>query len=231
MQPDANRVALVAGANGMVGMALVRRLLDAGDYTRIIAITRRPLPMESPRLANRILRFEALETELRGLAVQDAYCCLGTTLRQAGSPAAFRAVDYDLVLRFARVAQQSGAQTMVAVSSVGASPAARQFYLQVKGETEAALEAMRFRALHLMQPGLLLGRRAQWRPLEAMARVALPVFNPVFAGKYARRRAIDVQTLAAAMRAAARSGRLGVQRHTWRSLQNLARSGGSAAQV
>lgn len=225
MQGDSNRIALVAGANGMVGLALVRVLIDSGDYARVIALTRRPLAIESPRLVNRILRFANLETEMKGLACHDAYCCLGTTRHEAGSQAAFRAVDHDLVLAFARGAQAAGAQTLVVVSSIGADRNSRNFYLRIKGETEAALEALRFRALYLLQPGLLLGARRQRRLLETLARYTLPLLNPLLLGKYARFRAINAQAVAAAMRAAARSGRAGVQRYSYESMQSLARTG------
>jgi uncharacterized protein YbjT (DUF2867 family) len=222
MQTEGGPVALVAGASGMVGAELVRVLVDSGDYRRVIALSRRPLPIESPRLVNRILRFENLESDLRGLACDDAYCCLGTTLRQAGSQQAFRAVDHDLVLRFARFAQSAGAKTLVVVSAAGAAPAARNFYLKVKGETELALEALRFRSLHLLQPSLLLGPRQQWRMAEALGRVFMPLVNPLLLGRLERWRAISARTVAVAMRAAARSGRLGVQRYSWRSLRAMA---------
>jgi uncharacterized protein YbjT (DUF2867 family) len=225
MQAETNRVALVAGASGMVGLALVRHLVARQEYARVIALSRRPLPIEAPRLANRILRFENLETELRGLRCDDAYCCLGSTLRAAGSPAAFRAIDHDLVLRYARCAQGAGAQTLVAVSSAGASAESRNFYLRVKGETELALEALRFRSLHLLEPGLLLGARAQWRTAEMLGRLLMPLLNPLLLGRFEQWRGIDVDTVAAAMRAAALSGRLGVQRYTWRGLRTLARAG------
>ena len=113
------------GGNGMVGRALLRELTSSGAYQRIIALSRRPLAFEAARLVNRIIRFETIESELRGLACNDAFCCLGTTLREAGSQQAFRAIDYDLVLQFARFAQSSGARAMVAVSAAGAAPEAR----------------------------------------------------------------------------------------------------------
>ena len=72
MQTEAGRVALVAGANGMVGGELLRALAASGNYRRVIALTRRPLPFEAPRLVNRIIRFENLATELRGLVCDDA---------------------------------------------------------------------------------------------------------------------------------------------------------------
>ena len=105
------------------------------------------------------------------------------------------------------------------VSAAGALPESRNFYLQVKGETELALMALRFRGLHLMQPSLLLGARREWRLTEALARVLMPLFNPLLLGRYERWRAIPARTVAAAMCAAAASGIAGVHRHTWRAMQ------------
>ncbi len=225
MQTEAGRVALVAGASGMVGRELLRALAAGGAYHRVIALSRRPLSFEAPRLVNRIIRFENLDQDLRGLVCDDAYCCLGTTMREAGSPQAFRAVDYDLVLHYARFAQSAGAKTLLAVSSVGAAPDARNFYLRVKGEAELALVALGFRALHLMQPSLLTGSRQEWRTTEALARALLPLFNPLLLGRYDRWRAISARTVAQAMCAAAALGAPGIYRHTWPALQSLARTG------
>jgi uncharacterized protein YbjT (DUF2867 family) len=225
MQTEAGRVALVAGTSGMVGGELLRALAAGGAYQRVIALSRRPLPFEAPRLVNRIIRFENLDQELRGLVCDEAYCCLGTTMRAAGSPQAFRAVDHDLVLHYARFAQSAGAKTLVAVSAAGAAPDARNFYLRVKGETELALVALGIRALHLMQPSLLTGSRQEWRTTEALARALLPLFNPLLLGRHERWRAIPARTVAQAMCAAAALGTPGVYRHTWRALRSLARSG------
>jgi len=225
MQSETPRVALVAGASGMVGEALVRALVAGGEYARVIALTRRPLAFESQRLANRIIRFEAMEEQMRTVVCEDAFCCLGTTRRAAGSALAFRAVDHDLVLRFARCAQAAGATTMVAVSSVGAAPESRNLYLRVKGETELALDVLRFRSLHLMQPSLLLGVRSQWRTAELLGGLLAPLLYPLLLGRYAQWRAIRASTVGAAMRAAALSGRPGTYRHTWRAMHLLATTG------
>jgi uncharacterized protein YbjT (DUF2867 family) len=222
MEPTAQRTALVAGANGLVGRELLRVLAASGDYGRVIALTRRPLSFEAPRLVNRILRPEGFEADLKGLACHEAYSCLGTTLAAAGSEAAFRAVDHDLVLRFAQFARAGGAQSLAVVSSIGADPHAKNFYLRVKGETEAGLQAQGWKTLHIMQPGLLLGSRREWRPLEFAAGLALRVANPLLMGSLARWRAIEVADVAAAMHGALRGGRPGVHRHAGLALQALA---------
>jgi uncharacterized protein YbjT (DUF2867 family) len=213
----------VAGGSGLVGRQLLPLLLAAPEYSRVQAITRRPLPIEHARFANRVLRFDVpLESQLKGLAAQDAYCCLGTTLRQAGSQAAFRAVDHDLILSFARAAKSAGAERLVVVSSVGADATSNNFYLRVKGETERDLEALRFRSLDILQPSLLLGMRAQWRTVELLGQGAGWVFGALLVGGWARYRPIEASQVAAAMRGAARAGRLGVNRYTFPALRRLA---------
>jgi uncharacterized protein YbjT (DUF2867 family) len=220
--PPKPRIALVAGASGMVGLQLVRALLAAPEYQRVIALSRRALPLDHARLANRIVRFESLEKDMAGMSCQDAFCCLGTTLKAAGSKAAFVAVDKDLVVRFARCAHAAGASSFVAVTSAEAVVDSKNFYLRVKGETERELEAVRFQTLHLMRPGLLIGDRRDWRPAEAAARLLAPLFNPLLQGRYKAWRAIPAATVAAAMRGAALSGRRGLFRYGYSEMLKLA---------
>ena len=142
MAESAGRTALLAGGSGMVGARLLPMLLNAGEYARVQALSRRPLPLDHPRLANRVVRFDqSLATQLKGLKCQHAFCCLGTTMRDAGSREAFRAVDHDLVLEFAGLALAAGAERFVIVSAVGADSASRNFYLRVKGEMERTIES------------------------------------------------------------------------------------------
>ena len=167
--------------------------------------------------------FEAsLQAQLKGLQCQDAFCCLGTTIRDAGGHAAFRAVDLDLVLEFAHLALGCGAQRLVVVSAVGANAASKNFYLRVKGEMEQALEGVNFRALDIMQPSLLLGVRRNPRLLELTAQVAMRLLNPLLLGGASRLRAIPAATVAAAMCGAALSGRRGTYRYTHDGMRQLA---------
>src|SRR5436309_5549832 len=99
-----SKIVLLAGASGLVGRYALDALLDAPDIARVFAVTRRPLGREHPRLANRIVQFDNIEAQLKGTTCHVAVCCLGTTIRQAGSQAAFRKVDVDYVLAFAGTA-------------------------------------------------------------------------------------------------------------------------------
>ena len=219
------KVALLAGASGLVGGYALQALLEAPEIRRVVALTRRPLAREHPRLANRIVRFAQLEAELRGTSCDLALCCLGTTRRKAGSPEHFREVDLEAVLHLARVALTGGAKRFVVVSSVGADPAAKALYLRTKGEMEQGLIAMGFASLDILQPSLLLGGRGEIRPLELLGRVVAPLLNPLLRGGYTAYRAISAQTVGEAMVGAMRSGRKGLQRYTYEGIAALARVG------
>ena len=169
------KVALLAGASGLVGTCALDALLGAPDFGRVFAVTRRPLGHEHPRLANRIVQFDRLEAQLKGITCHVALCALGTTIRQAGSQADFRQVDMDYVLAFARAAKAAQAQRLVVISSVGADADSKTFYLRTKGEMEQALAALGFASLDILQPSLLLGWRNQMRPLELLLRVIMPL--------------------------------------------------------
>lgn len=217
------KIVLLAGATGLVGAHALDALLEAPDIGRVFAITRRPLGREHPRLANRIVQFDHLETQLKGMSCHVGVCCLGTTRRQVGSEQEFRRVDVDYVLAFARVAKAAQAQRFVVVSSVGADPQSKNFYLRTKGEMEAALANVGFVSLDILRPGLLLGLRHQMRPLELGAMLVMPLASPFLRGPREAFRAIGVKTVAAAIVGATRSGRRGVQRYTYDNLQALSR--------
>ena len=217
------KIVLLAGATGLVGAHALEALLEAPDIGRVFAITRRPLGREHPRLANRIVQFDNLETQLKGMSCHVGVCCLGTTRHQAGSEEAFRRVDVDYVLSFARVAKAAQAQRFVVVSSAGADPQSKNFYLRTKGEMEAALENVGFVSLDILQPGPLLGLRRQMRPLELGLMLVLPLATPFLRGPREVFRGIGAKTVGAAIVGATRSGRRGMQRYTYDTLQALSR--------
>jgi uncharacterized protein YbjT (DUF2867 family) len=217
------KIVLLAGASGLIGQRALDALLEAPEVSRVLAVSRRPLGREHSRLANRIVKFESIEAQLKGISCDAALCCLGTTLRRAGSQAAFRAVDVDVVLAFARTAKAANARRFVVISSIGADPASRNFYLRTKGEMEEELEGVGFESLDILQPSLLLGWRAEMRPLELLAMGVMPLVNPLLSGKYEVYRGIPARIVGAAMLGATRSGRRGVQRYDYPGIRSLAR--------
>jgi uncharacterized protein YbjT (DUF2867 family) len=133
------------------------------------------------------------------LRCDDAFCCLGTTIKDAGSREAFRAVDHAAVLAFAWAAQRAGAQRFFVVSALGADPASRVFYNRVKGETDAALEILGFSTLGIFRPSLLLGRRERPRLGERLMAAVLWIAEPMMFGRLRKYRAIDAVIVARAM--------------------------------
>lgn len=215
------RIAVVAGATGLIGGLLLKTLLEEPDYARVYALTRRPLGLERPRLANRTVVFERLGDQLKGLTAQDAYCAIGTTIAAAGSQEAFRAADVDAVLYFARAARAAGATRFIVVSSVGASSDSKKFYLRTKGEMEEAVSDLGFAGVDIMQPSLLLGPRKELRPLEITGRIFAPLINPLLTGAREPLRPIAAETVARAMLGAARRGGRGVRRYTYGAIKEL----------
>ena len=210
---------LLAGATGLVGGLLLDRLLAAEAGPQVVAPLRRPLPRQHRRLCPWVHDLadpaadEALATALRALAprIDTFACCLGTTIRQAGSREAFLAVDRELVLRLGAIARGLGARQAILVSSVGASAQSGQFYLRVKGEAERGLVDLGFERVDLLRPGLLLGARTEHRPGEALGQRLAPLFNPLLVGPWRKYRAIAAQDVADA--AFALVGRPGEGRH------------------
>jgi uncharacterized protein YbjT (DUF2867 family) len=191
--------ALMAGASGLVGGLLLEQLLAAADYDRVIAIGRRPLAVAHPKLVPVTADFGSLDQVTADLRCADAFCCLGTTLKAAGSREAFRAVDHAAVLAFAWAAQRAGAQRFFVVSALGADAKSRFFYNQVKGETEEALEVLGFSTLAIFRPGLLLGRRARPRTGERVMAAVLWLAEPMLFGRLRKYRAIEAGVVARAM--------------------------------
>jgi len=227
--PPAQRVALVAGGTGLTGSALLPVLLAGLDYARVHAITRRPLLLDHPRLANRVVPFEQLPAKLAGTRINDAFCCLGAPRARAADASVLRAVDLAQTLAFARAAQALGATRFIVVSAAGADVASTTPFLKIKGEMESELRALRFPALDVLQPGAVLGLRAQDSAAALLQLVLRPALNPLLHGRLAVHRAIAATELAAAMAGAARAQRGGMHLYAGPALRSLSQAGRRAA--
>lgn len=223
---NARRAVLLAGATGLVGGRVLARWLEAGDGPMVVAPVRRPLPFGHPRLHALVGQWDgdALAAALAAKGASlDAYaCCLGTTIRQAGSREAFLAVDRDLVLALGEIARGLGARQALLVSSVGASAQSGNFYLRVKGEAERGLAAQGFERVDCLRPGLLLGERAERRRAEGLGQRLAPLANPLMRGPLRRYRAIGADTVAGAIVALAGREAAGRFVHEYDALVALA---------
>lgn len=202
----AARRALIAGAQGLVGSRLLGRLLADERWSAVVAVVRRPLPLSHPKLVAPVVDFEHLDRFAADAAIDDVFCCLGTTIGKAGSEAAFRRVDHDYVVALAQLASRAGAKHFVMVSALGASAESRVFYNRVKGETEAAVLALHLPRTTILRPSLLAGERAESRPAERAGLLFAKLVGPLMIGGLRRYRAVDADDVAAAMIAVTLAG-------------------------
>jgi uncharacterized protein YbjT (DUF2867 family) len=209
-----SKVALLAGSTGLIGNQLLELLLADKYYSKIIALSRKPLAITNPKLENIVVEVDQLEKHQ--LKADDVFCCLGTTMKQAGSKAAFRKVDFDYPLQLAKVLKTKGAQQFLLVSALGANKKSGIFYNQVKREIEEAITSVGFRTLHIFRPSLLLGPRKDHRSGEEAAKVFYKIFGFLIPKKYQGLESIKV---ARAMQAFAKKEQSGRFVHESNTLQ------------
>lgn len=209
--PAPGRIALLAGATGLIGSTLCSQLPQDPRFERVIVLSRRPLSLQHPRLQVAEIDFSRLDDWTPDFQIDTIFCALGTTMAKAGSQAAFRAVDHDLVLTLGRLAQRARCQHFIFVSSAGARVDTNNFYLRTKGETEDALRDLGLPHLVAMRPSVLDGERQEARKAEEMALRAGRLLRPLLIGPLERFRPTPVELVATAMRDLAQPGREGFE--------------------
>jgi uncharacterized protein YbjT (DUF2867 family) len=218
-----SRTAVVLGASGLVGGFCLRALVDDQDYTRVLTFGRRELPsLTRAKVAQRVADLGSLTADdFQG--AQDVFCALGTTIRKAGSQEAFRRIDLELPLRSAAEALKAGAEQFVVVSSVGADAASKNFYLRTKGELERDLANLPFKAIHILRPSLLIGKRPEFRLGEAIGMKIAPVLDLLTLGSLRKYHSIRAEIVGKAMMGAARQGKNGTFIYEYEEIVRLAR--------
>lgn len=204
-----SRTALVAGATGLIGNFVLQFLLADEAWSRVVTVGRRLTSHKHDKLEQRVLDLGELETVSDLPPLDDVFCCLGTTIKQAGSQPAFRQVDHAFVVGLGRAGLRAGATQFLLVSAIGADPGSRVFYSRVKGETEAAIGRLHYRSTQIFRPSLLLGERREFRFGERLAMAAAPVLSAALLGRLRRYRPIKAATVARAMVNLARDAPLG----------------------
>lgn len=188
------RTALVIGGSGLVGKEVISELIASDKYTEVIALTRKPLDWEHPKLSSVVFDFD--HPDDAAVCADDIFCCLGTTMKKAGSKDAFYRVDYTYPVEIAQLGFQNGAKRFAIVTAMGSDSKSIFYYNRVKGDVEATLKKIGFEALLIFRPSLLLGKRSESRAGEQIGEALSKLLRPLIPSKY---RAIEAYKVAKAM--------------------------------
>lgn len=203
--PTNAKTALIIGASGLVGSQLLQQLLENANYKEVVALVRRPLDAQHPKLRQEVIDFDNPDAAL--IKGDDLYCALGTTLAKAGSKEAQYKIDCTYPAEIGRIARQNGVRQYLLVSSIGADAKASGFYLKTKGELEEKLQSLGFEAFVSAQPSFLLGDRSEFRLGEKIGIAFATILSPIIPKKY---KGIQASTVARALITMANENRKGV---------------------
>lgn len=211
------KIAVVAGATGLTGSTLLRQLAGDTHFDRVVALMRSANRGMPERVESVIVDFEALAKGDSTIAIDHVardelavFCCLGTTIKVAGSQAAFRRVDFDYVVAVARWAKAQHAVHFGLISALGASAKSSVFYTRTKGEAEDAVRALALPSVHIVRPSFIDGNRTESRPGESVAIRFARGISPLLVGPLRRYRVVTAEAIAASLLAASTSPVAGV---------------------
>jgi uncharacterized protein YbjT (DUF2867 family) len=193
------KTAIVIGASGLVGSEIVKQLLVDEDYSKVKLFLRKEIPFSNSKLQQYIIDFNKLDASSDLINGDVVFCCMGTTIKVAGSQDAFMKVDYTYVLNFAQLAKRNGIDKFIVVSSLGADKNSANFYLKVKGDVENDLTRLKFKNLIIVRPSMLLGDRKEFRLGELIGKKIMKGLAFLFVGKLKKYKAIEASTVAKAM--------------------------------
>lgn len=213
---------LIVGASGLIGGHLLRQLLQNPAVTHVTSLVRKPSQLSHNHLQEIVFDFDNPQHYEQLPAADVVFCCLGTTIKKAGSRAAFKNVDYDYPLALAKAMCSKGTTHFLVVTALGSNAQSMVFYSRVKGELEEALIGLQFPSLSIFQPSLLLGERKEQRFGEDFAKFFMPLITPLLAGGLRKYRAIHGADVAKAMLKIAMQPASGVGRYPSDEIQEIA---------
>lgn len=205
-----NKTAIVIGATGLTGTYLVAALLQDPAFSKVKILIRQPWAHPRPKLESIIVDFEDAESLAPALQGDILFCCIGTTIKKAGSQENFKSVDYGIPVKCARIAKEQGVTQFLLMSSIGANAQSRNFYLRTKGETEEAIQATGFHSVSIFRPSVLIGPRKEFRLGEWLGKFLIQLFYFLLQGRWKKYRGIKAATVANAMIVAAKENEEGV---------------------
>ena len=191
--------AVLAGASGLIGSALLNILLENSGYDEVILLVRNEIPINHPKLTQIKVNFFELDDYSAYLNGQSMFCCLGTTRKKTPNLEEYRKIDHDYPVKLAEIGHKNGIKQFHLVSSLGANPKASNYYLKFKGETEEDIVKSGIPTIHIYQPSLLTGERKEKRMGEGVFFAIMKVIDPLLFGSLKKYRSIPALTVAWAM--------------------------------
>ena len=201
------KTALIIGASGLTGQVLLQALLADTSYSLVTIYLREQVSFNHPKLQKKIIDYEKLDT---AVVADDVFCCLGTTIKKAGSQMAFRKVDLIYPQKVAELQRNAGSRKFLLISAVGANIHAPFFYSRIKGEVERAIIALDYPCTCIFRPSLIIGERSEHRAGESAAITFAKVIEPAILGPFKKYRPVSALSIAKAMQYAAHNYTAGV---------------------
>ncbi len=194
-----NKTAILFGATGLTGNHVLHKLVEDNRYGKIKVLTRSEPEIRSDKIEVIKTPLEKLHEHADKIDGDEIFCCLGTTIKKAGSKDKFRMVDYQFPVTIAKTASKNKVPGFILVSSIGADPESSNFYLRTKGEVEHAVQQLKFEKTIILRPSMLLGKRDEFRFMEEAGKLIMSPLRFVLRGKLKKYRAIHARTVAKAM--------------------------------
>jgi len=202
--------ALIIGSTGLIGKSLLSILLEEKAYDQVYSLVRKPGHMNQPKLKEYVVDFDHLQADEPFFEVDDVFCCLGTTIKKAGSIEAMKKVDIEYPVKVAQFAKEKGATHFLVVSASNANQKSLFSYSKMKGELEQELKNIAYENLSILRPSVLLGNREETRLMEGLANKAIRGIEKVKRGPISSQIAIEGHKVAFAMNRIAQEGGQGV---------------------
>jgi uncharacterized protein YbjT (DUF2867 family) len=193
------KTALLFGATGLVGGEVLKRIIQDPAYKKVKIFVRHRPKIDSEKIEVHIADFDNWSRFEHMISGDDLFCCLGTTIKKAGTKEAFRKIDLEAPARLAEIASRNGVFNFLVISSIGADPESNNLYLKTKGEMELAVKKNKFQKLAILRPSLLLGERKEFRIGETAGKVMMKLAHPFLLGNLKKYRPIKAATVAKAM--------------------------------
>lgn len=203
------KTAIILGSTGLVGSYLMDLLLSGDEYEHVISFVRKATGLSHPKLKEYVIDFDKSEYYKELIKGDDLFCCLGTTIKKAGSQEAFSKVDLAYPITFANLAKENGLKKYLLISSIGANAKSSAFYLNVKGQCEEQLKKIGLPSVIILRPSLLLGKRQEFRFGERLSQFFMRMFSFLMVGRLRKYKPIQSYYVAEAMYNAAQLNDIG----------------------